>query len=251
MLHDIWRELVFLGGRIRRTKTIPWFTWKEHRPFVSYEEIMASLRDLQTGDIGLHLEWGAFSNLAIPGFMKHAWIQTNASHSLDRQRIVEATQEGVLEKHPLVPMRSDYVIIVRPRYVDEQDRVRAVQKARKICGCKYDVDFKFDIEEELEELKIHKNNMKRFDKAFSCTETVSFSWWHCHEQLRLFRTRHRGKEVILGDSFLRRTFEIVWASDSVTTDVAEAYGLHDEGLGMIEEYKAKQALKGCIDNSAS
>jgi hypothetical protein len=251
MLHDIWRELVFLGGRIRRTKTIPWFTWKEHRPYVFYEEIMDALKLLKIGDIGLHLEWGAFSNLAIPGFMKHAWIQTNASHSLDRQRIVEATQEGVWEKHPLVPMRSDYVIMVRPRYVEEQDCVRAIHKARKIVGCKYDVDFKFDIEDELDELKQHSDNMKRFDKAFSCTETVSFSWWHCHEQLRLFRSKRRGKEVILADDFLRRTFEIVWMSDSVTTDIADKYGLHDEGLGMIEEYKAKQVLKGRIDNSCT
>lgn len=252
MLNDIWRNMVFFGGRLRRTKTVPWFTWKEHRPYVSYEEIMSSLSLLKIGDIGLHREWGAFSNLAIPGFMKHAWIQTNASSSLDRQRIVEATQDGVLEKHPLVPMRSDYTIIVRPRYTEEQDCVRAVQKARRIVGCKYDADFKFDIEEELEALGELTRNMQKFDKAFSCTETVSFAWWHCHDSLRLYRSKHRGKEVILADDFLKRSFEVVWLSDSVTSEIAHEYGLPEEGLGMIDEYRArKPVVTSSIDNNCT
>jgi len=247
MLSTLWRNLVFFCGRVKRTKTIPWFTWKEHRPQVSYEEIMDSLRTLTIGDIGLHREWGCLSNLAIPGFMKHAWIHTNASEQLERQRIVEATAYGVWEKHPLVPMRSDYTIIVRPRYMDEQDRLRAVQKACKIVGCEYDTDFKFDIEEELEDLKEHEANMHNFDKAFSCTEVVSFAWWHVHEQLRLYRSKHRGKEVIIADDFLRRTFEIVWLSESVTPEIAKKYGLHEEGRGMIEDYytrKNPSSMKG-------
>ncbi len=239
MLKNLWRNLVFMGGNIKRTDDFPWFTFKEHRPYVFYEEIMESLHLFKPGDIGLHREWGAFSNLAIPGFMKHAWIHTACPTALEHQRIVEATKEGVWSKHPLVPMRSDWTIIVRPLNVSDSDCYRAVEKVKKIVGCKYDVDFKFDIEAEIEALKEHVGNMKKFDKAFSCTETVSFGWWHCREQLRIYRSLHRGKQVILADDFLKRSFEIVWLSDSVTVDSARRGGLHEEGLSMIAEFRER------------
>jgi hypothetical protein len=213
---------------------------------VTYEEITESLHLLKPGDIGLHREWGAFSNLAIPGFMKHAWIHTDCSPDLAKHRIVEATQEGVLPKHAIIPMRSDYTAIVRPQNVSEIDCGLAVRKAMKIVGCKYDADFNFNIEEEIEHLKDHVRNLKKFDKAFSCTEVVSFSWWHCREQLRIYRSLHRGKQVILADDFLKRSFEIVWLSDSVTVDSARREGLHEEGLMMVQEYRTKHpVLTGC------
>jgi len=247
---EFWKKLVFFGGDIRRLHSCPWVTWSKHEHQVNYDEVLEVLPLIKYGDVGIHRDWGYFSNIAIPGFMKHGWIHIN--DGIESPKIVEAISEGVLGRNPIYPLFSDYVIILSPKEVSDEERRGACKKAKNVIGEQYDVNFKFDIEEELKFYTgIHKEDakkdlgesqrhMKKFDHAFSCTELVSYSWWHKREDLRLYRKERRGKSVIIADDFLNSGWSIKWASKSVTLDMAKKYGLHEEGLSMIEEYLANK-----------
>lgn len=261
-----WRRLVFGLGDIYRTPHAPFVSFGHAEPQLAHEETDEALPLLRAGDVGLHREDGAFSNLAIPGYMKHAWIHMNGpipGTALDPQfkkicydtrdmRIVEAVSEGVIKRHPRWPFDSKYIIVLRPRQVTKNDIQSAVEKAEKIVGVQYDADFQFDIEDELkrfgvqeraieDQLEATKNLQQlhaEWDGGFSCTETVSFAWWHKRKELGLFRTHARGKEVILADSLINRGWDIVWMSSTVNIKDAKNNGLGEEGILMMEEYLA-------------
>ena len=133
--------------------------------------------------------------------MKHAWIYVQNGTS--RPEIVEAISEGVVCRSPIYPMHSDYAIILTPSKqvgITEEERKGACLKARQIVGEKYDHRFEFDIEAELkfydgqridearDHLQVGKEWIRRFDHAFSCTEVVSYCWWHRKEDLGVRRT---------------------------------------------------------------
>jgi hypothetical protein len=267
-LHRAWRRIVFWAGDVRRIRHFPWVTWDVSEHLVEYREAVAALARLRAGDVGLHREKGYLSNLAIPGFMKHAWLHLNGPtrwtapggrelHDTAGLEVVEAVSEGVLRRSALYPIRSDYTIILRPRGVEPRSTRWALEKARRIVGCQYDVDFQFDIEAELErfgsageppeqraarrhDLEVfHANLRAEWDGGFSCSEAVSFAWWHERERLGLRREPIRGKNVILPDRLLNRGFEIVWLSDSVTPEVARKLGCSEEGLAMIREFRER------------
>jgi hypothetical protein len=227
-----WRRLVFWFGNIYLKPHAPFFDTAPPEPQMSYEEGLEALRHVKAGDVGLHREWGAFSNLAIPGFMKHAWIHTNNPVDNTKAEIIEAISEGVVKRSAMYPIMSYYTIIIRPVHATKEQVARAVSKAEKIVGFVYDADFKFDIEEELKhmdepvdrgiegvtrELREHdvlRTNIKsHYDGGFSCTETIAYSWWHRRKALGLYRTRARGKDVILADNILNRGWQIVWMSN--------------------------------------
>jgi hypothetical protein len=249
---NIWRKLVFFSGDIRTLSAFPWVTWADHEHLVDFAELMEALPLIRYGDVGLHRDKGYFSNLAIPGFLKHAWVHTvdwRDSPITPNPTIVEAVSEGVLKRSAFYPMLSDYVIILAPKNVTEEDRKGACVKANEIVGNQYDIYFEFDIEKELQyyqgkqteeaskDLEQGQQWLQNYDHGFSCTEVASFCWWHKREALRLYRSLHRGKNVILADTFLNGGWEIRWMSQSVTVDVARKMGLHEEGLAMIEKYR--------------
>lgn len=250
-----WRRLVFWVGDIYRISHFPWIAWHRTEHLVSIDEAAAALPKIIKGDIGIHRDRGFASNLAIPGFMKHAWIHIDEMRwgETHHMQCVEALSEGVVRHHALNPLHSDYVIILRPKDTKVEERIHACEKARGIVGTQYDADFVFDIEKEiqyfgniagsksgdddLQEIeRIEKNLSAEWDGGFSCTEVVAYAWWHCRTALRLFRTRTRGKDVILADQFLNNSFDIVWCSKSVTPEVAQKHGLHEEGVEMIKAY---------------
>lgn len=245
---DVWRKLIFFTGDIRRLHSFPYVTWSIHHHEVSYDEILEVLPLITYGDVGIHRDWGYLSNVAIPGFMKHGWI--HVVDGVETPEIVEAISEGVVKRNSIYPVFSDYTIILSPKNVTVEERKGACKKAEGIEGEKYDIHFKFDIEEELgfytgrdkdgakKDLNDSQRYMRKYDHAFSCTEVVSYAWWHKREDLRLYRKVRRGKSVITADDFMNRGWEIKWLSKSVTLDAAKKYGLHEEGLSMIEEYLA-------------
>ncbi len=266
-LSRAWRRIVFWAGDVRRLSHFPWVTWDVSEHLVEYDEASSALPLIRPGDIGLHREKGYLSNLAIPGFMKHAWIHLDGPvcfrdpdggerTDTTGMQIVEAVSEGVLRRSALFPIRSDYTVILRPRGVTPEEVHWALDKARRIIGCRYDADFEFDIEDELklfavqgeppdrqaarrQELENIRANLRaEWDGGFSCSETVSFAWWHERERLKLRREKIRGKNVILPDRFLNEGLEIVWMSDSVTPEAAEKFGLPEEGREMIRRYRA-------------
>jgi hypothetical protein len=253
---------VFWGGDIRLLGCFPYITWDVHEHLVEYDEAMQALPLIRAGDIGLHRDRGYLSNLAIPGFMKHAWVHINSpvieggACDITKMQIVEAISEGVVKRHALFPIRSDYVIILRPKNTTKEEIKKAVRNANKIVGCRYDASFDFDIEDELKMLetrgpngivglaedklelnRIKVNTLAEWDGGFSCTETASFAWWHKRKQLKLFRTWARGKQVILADQLINNGFDIVWMSKSITEEVAKQLGLSEEGVEMIKELR--------------
>ena len=254
-LNNIWRRIIFFTGDIRKLNAFPWITWSKHEHLIGYEELLPALPLIKYGDIGLHRDRGYLSNLAIPGFMKHAWI--HVQDSVESPEIVEALSEGVVKRSPVYPMHSDYTIILTPREtanVTEEQRKGACLKAKQIEGNPYDHNFHFNIEEELQyyrglepdearqHLSIGENQLQTFDHAFSCTEVVGYAWWHRREELGIFRTRRMGKSVILADTFLNRGWRIKWASDSVSVEAVKMMGLHEEGLSLIEEYRRSNPI---------
>ncbi len=243
---NIWRKLVFFAGDIRKLNSFPWVTWSKHEHRVDYSEILEVLPLIKYGDVGIHRDSGYLSNLAIPGFMKHGWIHVD--DGIEKPSIIEAISEGVINRNAIYPMFSDFTIILEPKGVTDKERKGACKKAKGVLGEKYDVNFAFDIEKELEyyhgtdtkaakrDLEDGQTYLQEFDGAFSCTELVSYAWWHKRDELRLFREEVKGKKVILADSFLNGGWSIKWVSKSVTVESAITLGLHEEGIEMIRKF---------------
>ena len=231
-MHDIWETLVFWVGDIRSLSTFPWVTWAIRYHKVHFGEIHEASKIVQPGDIGVHRDDGYLSNVAIPGFQKHAWIHIEGGD------IVEAISEGVVRRDMYYPLYSDYAIIFRPKNVTQEEIDLAVTKAKSTIGENYDVDFNFDIETEVDIFRDPDSKLsKGYGQAFSCTEVVSFSWWHKRDQLNITRSTKRGKEVVLADDFFNDSYEIAWMSESVTMESARDLGLHPTGQRMISEYR--------------
>ena len=200
---ELWRKLVFFSGDIRRLHSFPYVTWAIREHQIDYDEVLEVLPLIKYGDIGIHRDSGYLSNIAIPGFIKHAWIHID--DGIESPKIIEAISEGVVRRNSIYPIFSDYTIILSPKNVSDEERKGACKKAKSVIGEQYDVDFEFDIEEELKfytgtheedakkDLYESQKHIKKYDHAFSCTELVSYSWWHKREDLRLYRKKRRGK----------------------------------------------------------
>lgn len=273
-----WRRALFALFGVRGARSFPWIVWEAREaPRVSCEEALAALPLVRPGDVGLHRRAGRLANLAVPGFMKHAWLHVdepvvggrlsvvgsseNRQPKTDNQpppaagQVVEAVREGVLRRSALYPFAGDYVVILRPREVTAEEAAGALRKAAGLVGCGYDVDFRLDVDEELErfrrsggaaemaadyrkELEVLAANLRaEWDGGFSSTEAVGWAWWHVRRRLRLYRKKAGGKHVILPDDLINGSFEIVWASGGVTAEAAERLGLSEEGVDMIRAYR--------------
>ena len=76
----------------------------------------------------------------------------------------------------------------------------------------------------------------KFHPAFSCTEVAGYSWFHCRDKLRIFRSKHAGRDAIIADDYLRMNFGIVWTSASVTAEWAEKNGMPEEAVRKIRDF---------------
>lgn len=247
------RAVNFAFGALRAEPHLPWFSTGQRRHKVSLVEAFEALTTARFGDVGLHREDGCFTNLAIPGAMKHAWIHTADVYS-DKHpiggTIVEATADGVLSKSALTPYLTDYAVLLRPRGLTEEQIKGACIKCREIEGAEYDTNFRFDIEHEMEfyenpanaahardVLHDHERAMQRWNYAFSCSETVAYAYWHVRETLQISRRSIFGRLAILPQDFLDFEFDIVWASSSLTMDAAKRWGFSDIGLEKLARYQ--------------
>ena len=243
-LKKFYAKLTYLVGDTHVTSRFPWVSWSHKRHLVDYDELLEALPLVQFGDVGLHRDAGYLSNAFIPGFMKHAWI--HVQDDPQRPQVVEAVSEGVLLRNAIVPLFSDYSMILSPLNVSDAERKGACLKARRVVGVDYDPFFDFNIEDELKfytgkdtaaaqaDAKSRERNV--YSYSFSCTEVVSYAWWHKREELRIFRKRHMGKDIILADDFINGDWKIKWLSQSVTVDAAHRLGLQEEGVEMIRAY---------------
>ncbi len=239
-------KIVFLFGDIHKTSSLLGFSWGTHKHKIDYSEVLEALPKIEFGDVGLHYDAGYLSNKFIPGFMKHAWIHTD--DGVVNPLIVEAISEGVIQRSALYPLFSDYAIILSPKNVSLEERKGACKKVKNIIGANYDIHFKFNIDEELQfyngndvqgaklDLKHGQPHLQKYDYAFSCTEAVSYAWWHKRENLNLHKKVRLGKNCIIADDFLNSGWTIKWISKSITVDKAKDKGLHEEGIQMIADY---------------
>ncbi len=223
-------KLFFWLGDVRRLHAFPWITWAPHHcTSIDMRDVLAASGMCRPGDIGIHRDSGYLSNVSIPGAFKHAWI------CVDDEDIVEAISDGVVRRHNTYPLLSDYAMLLRPIGVSGAECFEAITRANHLVGCEYDANFLFDFAGDDANYAANISSGK-FHGAFSCTETVAFSWYHQKNKLGIFRTMHAGREAIIADDYLRMNFEIVWASPSVTVEWAERTGLHEEGRAKIREY---------------
>jgi hypothetical protein len=229
---NIKKELIFLAGDLHGTPRFPWFAFGERERLVSVEEALEAVSIAEPGDIWLHRNRGDFSNLGIPGCMKHAWISVDSSPV---PKIVEAVSEGIRHRHPLYPLMTDYAVLLTPN-VSWEARTTACGRAAYLVGQPYDWRFRFDLENE-EQIFTDKTlaleNMRSGHFGFSCSETVALCYVGCRRQLGLYRVRSMGRQVILPDNFLTTHFTVKWVSSSLSGDVAADMGLHEEGCDML------------------
>lgn len=240
-LYKIKAAMIFWFGDIRRLSSFPWCTWASTDHLMSHRDARNGSEASRPGDIGLHRDVGYLSNVGIPGAFKHAWI------CVEDDYCVEALSEGVVKRDEIAPLLSDYAIILRPNGVTQGDIAEAVARANALVGSEYDANFHFDFE--ASNSMFQKNVERDFNSgaadnlkggnvhmAFSCTEVAGFSWFHKARQLRIFRSMYAGRPAVIADDFLKMNFDIVYASQSVTTEWAISIGLHEEGIQKIRDY---------------
>jgi hypothetical protein len=237
------KKLIFFAGDIRREHCPFGFAWGKYEHLIDYDEASIASWVGSMGYIGLHRNRGDFSNKAITGFMKHAWL-FDGNHN-----IIEAVSEGVLDRHPFHALLSDYVVILKP-VVCEKAMMEAVKRGKWISELKlpYDDHFRFDLEIEeslFADKEIALANMRQYSLGVSCTELVALCYVGHRRELGLYRTKAGSRQVILPDAYLSTHFEVVWASKHTTPDNALMLGLHEEGCSMLREYW-EQREKGGI-----
>jgi hypothetical protein len=263
-LHRGWRRIAFWAGDICVLNSFPWISWDKHGHAVSEEEWMDAIALSRSGDVLLttHANY-PLSNWAIPGCFKHAGLISkgpecaNGVCDIRAAKLIEAISDGVVAWSPM-HARADRMILLRPLGMSYSDIARAVCTAERVVGCDYDAGFKFNIEDELktlgsvsvpseelvgvaQELKLTAHNVcTEFDMAFSCTETVALAWWHKRAELRLFRRPSRGRNVIVADQFINNGFFVAWTN--VTVAEAVKFGLHEEGVELLQTYWDKRPL---------
>jgi hypothetical protein len=238
LFNTIRKRLIFLAGDIRREHCPFGFAWGKYEHLIDYDEMARSVERSYPGYVGLHRNRGDLSNIAIKGFMKHAWIVDTKNTT----RIIEAVSDGVVYRHPYHPLNTDYAVILKP-LVPEEVRYEAARRARSMVSCPYDDTFTFDLEvvsDLFQDRETALENMRQYDLGVSCTEMVALCYVGHRRELGLYRTKTGKRLVILPDAFLSTHFEIVWASWHTKPDTAHMLGLHEEGCSMLREYWEKR-----------
>lgn len=237
----IWTKIVFKVGDIRRISHFPFITWDTTHCEMDYSEATEALRLIKPGDVGLSRHSLFLSNVFLPGCFKHAFFLFNSNTT------IEAVSEGVLKRHSLYPVYTDYCIILRPKSLNDEELLKAIIKAENAVGREYDAHFAFDMEKyvkELEDKEAVRDHMTDYNYKFSCTELVSASYYHVKDKLRLYRKKYKCHNVIHADQFVNNGFEIIWCSNSMTAEKAIELGMHEEGVAMIQKYWESHKERG-------
>jgi hypothetical protein len=232
-LRDLRKKLIFAAGDIRREHCPFGFAWGKYEHLIDYNEATIAGWMGKTGYIGLHRNRGDLSNMAISGFMKHAFLFDGMNNT-----IIEAVSEGVVCRHPFHALLSDYAVILKP-LVCEKVMIEAVERAKSMVGCPYDDRFRFDLEivdELFQDKETALANMRQYGLGVSCTELAALCYVGHRRELGLYRTKLGKREVILPDAYLSTHFEIVWASKHTTPENACLLGLHEEGIEQLRTY---------------
>lgn len=146
---------------------------------------------LKPGDILLRRFEGYIDKWFIPGWWNHAGVYIGG----DKEQVVHAISDGVMQEDVLNFMRTDHLIVLRYKKYTPKYAAKVVSRATSVVGKPYDFDFDFD-----------KTN------RFSCTELATF----CHPRLGINGSRRWNslwKKVVVADDILNcENLAVVWDS---------------------------------------
>lgn len=231
-LRNLKKSIIYFLGDIHRSPSIGGFSWGYRDRLIDYDIALNVLQLVKPGDIGLHRNIGDLSNVVIKGFMKHAWLFKSP------EKIIEAVSEGVLLRHPLHAMITDFAVILRP-HVSVKAKREAVRRGIDTVGADYDDTFTFDIDIEkslFADKETALANMRKFGLGVTCSELVALAYVGFRRKLGLYRVSMGKRLVIMPDQYLSTHFDIVWASKETTPEIAASFGLHEEGVELLRDY---------------
>ncbi len=170
---------------------------------------------LQPGDIVLQRFEGWVDKWFIPGFWNHAAIYIGSKE----EQVVHAVSEGVLIEDIINFMRTDHMIILRPKDVSLTNE--AINKAIGIVGCEYDFIFDFS------------NNVR-----FACTEVIDYCYGG-----KFVKSRHFFRETLTPDDIASSDLlEVVWDSRNFVTIVNDV-GFKSSSVGKSSLVKMRSVLR--------
>lgn len=177
----------------------PFIIWageiQTHQVVMPDKSLQSLLLQARPGDVLICHRKYALSNLGIPGFWKHAALFGNSVYP-----VIEATGKGVVSKTWAKWLYSyDYVMCLRPTFLDKDQAYSAVIYAASQVGKPYDYDFSPGIE------------------AFYCSELVYWAYKQSLPQDNPFTLRKTfGVDTVVPEDFekavIKGKFEIVWDS---------------------------------------
>ncbi len=207
---NIFKKLLTLFGDTQ------WFGWK-HPLWFSVSPPGYKLKGehyrlikplLQPGDILLQRFEGWVDKWFIPGFWNHGAIYIGNPE----EQVVHATSDGVLIEDIINFMRTDNLIVLRPK--NNLSIEIGIKRALSIVGAKYDFDFDFS------------NNTE-----FSCTEVIDY----CYSKL-FKKSKHFGRIMLTPDDIaLSPLVETIWDSRIYKTKWSEA--------SQIQSFSAKPKIQ--------
>jgi hypothetical protein len=228
IIHRVYRWVVFKVGDTRWCgwKHFPFIvTWDAVTPRVTGDEMAVVARDIRKGDVLVMRADGYASNLGIGGGMIHAALVVD-----DAGHIVEALSDdegGVVKRHVLDSIRhADRLVVLRPKLTDMEIN-NAVDEALKLVGLRYDIYFKFDVDEQRAQLAAGNREAVRV----CCTEVAYFAYFNHIVHLGLYRQVKRtfaqrvlrllgltvGEQVLTADDILAAEGMVVmWLSAGAT-----------------------------------
>ena len=249
LIENAYRWLIFKIGDLRWCgwKHFPFLlTWDAITPEIRGDEVLKAISIAKPGDVLVTRHEGYVDNKFIGGAMVHAAICVGADN------IVEAVSDdagGVRRCHMIDALQADKAILLRPKHLREEEVTEALNWAAQIIGCKYDIYFDFNTEEEQAVFKNVPLKAK-YRVTFCCTEVPHFCYLNQRDKLQLYREHNLrplskflrtigfpiGKELLTADQYAEAEFEIVWASRGATVEWFRLKGASEKVLRRMELY---------------
>lgn len=158
---------------------------------------------IQKGDILLRRYDHFLDRRFIPGDLNHGGIYVGKDES-GVPSVIHSMSGGVFKESIFDFMRTDHLVILRPRNVNQEDQQRAVDLAYDYVGSPYDFDFSYG-----DTIRIY------------CTELIGRCWSGASKKFK-FRFSHTGlwpilkrRKALVADDVFCSDLDIVFMTASV------------------------------------
>ena len=249
LIANAYRWTIFKTGDIRWLgwHAFPFIiTWDPVSPAVKGDEVEAALKHAQPGDVLLVRHDGYLSNKGIGGCMVHAAICVGGDYIIEA---VSDDEGGVRRAHLIDALQADKAMLLRPKYLSKDKIFEALSNIHEIVGCKYDIYFEFNSEEERLLFEADPAISRGIVK-FCCTEVPHFVYIKHIDVLQLYRKANPkfmakvlrflglpvGDKLITADMYIEAEFNIVWASKGCTAKWFEGMGAGEKLVQRVKSY---------------